>query len=205
MQDKIKLELGNLINLQTLENFSTKHSSVRDLLRMRRLTTLSIIFNGEGCTLETLFSTVGKLEYLEKLTIGNMRVVGVRVEGKVHPVNKVGLVEKALCGSSGFPQLKKLYLNGLAKWEEWIVEEGSMPLLQTLSIRACLQLKKLPDGLGFTSLQELTIIKLGSELKKTLSRGGVDYEKVRNILHLTISEFDNDVDDRDFRVIYSFQ
>ncbi|CAL9238211.1 unnamed protein product [Arabidopsis halleri] len=70
MEDKTKLELGNLTNLETLENFSTKHSSVRDLHGMKRLTTLSILLNGEGCTPETL-SSLGELGHLESLTIRN--------------------------------------------------------------------------------------------------------------------------------------
>ncbi|CAF2040668.1 unnamed protein product [Brassica napus] len=59
MQDKTKLELGNLINLETLENFSTKHTSVDDLQRMTELNTLSILFHCDGCTVETLSTYLG--------------------------------------------------------------------------------------------------------------------------------------------------
>ncbi|CAL9238209.1 unnamed protein product [Arabidopsis halleri] len=69
IKGETKLELGNLINLERLGNFSTKHSSVADLHRMTRLRGLSIIFNGEDCTLETLASSLRGLIHLENLTI----------------------------------------------------------------------------------------------------------------------------------------
>ncbi|KAL1197760.1 putative disease resistance protein [Cardamine amara subsp. amara] len=68
IHDKVKMELGNLVNLETLENFSTKHSSVRDLQQMTKLETLSIKFNG-GCTMETVSSSLSELTHLENLSI----------------------------------------------------------------------------------------------------------------------------------------
>ncbi|KAF3537392.1 hypothetical protein F2Q69_00025150 [Brassica cretica] len=46
-----------------------------------------------------------------------------------------------VCSRGGFPQLQKLRFDGLNEWEEWIVEEGSMPLLHTLHISYCRKLK----------------------------------------------------------------
>ncbi|EOA33686.1 hypothetical protein CARUB_v10019869mg [Capsella rubella] len=69
IEGEVKLELGNLINLERLGNFSTKHSKVTDLHGMTRLRGLSIIFNGDDCTLETLSLSLRQLIHLENLTI----------------------------------------------------------------------------------------------------------------------------------------
>ncbi|RID79626.1 hypothetical protein BRARA_A02351 [Brassica rapa] len=69
IHDKVKMELGNLVNLETLENFSTEHGSVCDIQGMTRLKTLSISFNGKGCTMETLSSSLSELRHLENLNI----------------------------------------------------------------------------------------------------------------------------------------
>uniref|UniRef100_M4DPK7 Neprosin PEP catalytic domain-containing protein n=1 Tax=Brassica campestris TaxID=3711 RepID=M4DPK7_BRACM len=68
MHDKTKLELGGLVNLESLTNFSTKHSSVTDLLRMTKLRALSVRFTG-GCTFQTLSSSLHKLRNLETLSV----------------------------------------------------------------------------------------------------------------------------------------
>uniref|UniRef100_A0A0D3E5H8 Disease resistance N-terminal domain-containing protein n=1 Tax=Brassica oleracea var. oleracea TaxID=109376 RepID=A0A0D3E5H8_BRAOL len=56
---------------------------------------------------------------------------------------------RMICSMDGFPQLLELQFVGLEEWEEWTVEEGSMPLLHTLLIGYCPKLKELPDGLPF--------------------------------------------------------
>lgn len=84
-----------------------------------------------------------------------------------------------VCSGGGFPQLKKLEIVGLNKCEEWIVEERSMPLLYSLSILDCEELKELPDGLRF--IYSLKLVKLGTEWKKKFSVGGEDYYKVQHI------------------------
>uniref|UniRef100_A0A1J3CH77 Putative disease resistance RPP8-like protein 2 n=1 Tax=Noccaea caerulescens TaxID=107243 RepID=A0A1J3CH77_NOCCA len=68
MDDKTKLELGDLVNLELLWNFSTKHSSVTDLFRMTRLTTLSVNLTSE-CTTETLSSSLSQLKKLESFAL----------------------------------------------------------------------------------------------------------------------------------------
>ncbi|CAN6971500.1 unnamed protein product [Brassica rapa subsp. trilocularis] len=68
LQDGKKLKLGNLINLERLGNFSTKHCSVTDLHSMTSLRGLSIIFNGD-CTLEALSSSLGQLKHLENFNL----------------------------------------------------------------------------------------------------------------------------------------
>ncbi|KAL1190490.1 putative disease resistance protein [Cardamine amara subsp. amara] len=222
-----------------MHNFSTKHSSVRDLHRMKRLETLSIIVNG-GCTMETLSSSLSELTHLENLTINDDKVLYAtkndekgfvldcvhlkQLELEIHmpslPDEKhfpshlttihlygccleedpmpileklvhlydVDLSHMSLCGrrmvcsGGGFPQLHKLHLFGLNKWEEWIVKEGSMPLLHILRVDNFHKLKEIPDGLRFiTSLKELKICRAPWGFKKKLSREGEDYYKVQHI------------------------
>ncbi|KAF3561134.1 hypothetical protein DY000_02012965 [Brassica cretica] len=89
---------------------------------------------------------------------------------------------RMVCSRGGFPQLQKLYLGELEELKEWIVEEGSMPLLYTLSIDNCQKLKEFPIGLPFiTSLKYLRVENMGKEWKKRLSEGGEDYYKVQHI------------------------
>ncbi|CAL9238158.1 unnamed protein product [Arabidopsis halleri] len=73
IHDKVKMELGNLVNLETLENFSTEHGSVRDLESMTQLRALSICIRG-GCTVKTLSSSLRDLRHLENLTIYDFHV-----------------------------------------------------------------------------------------------------------------------------------
>lgn len=107
---------------------------------------------------------------------------------KLLQLNEVSLSHQSFCGKrmvcsdGGFPQLQKLDLCGLEEWEEWIVEEGSMPRLHKLTIRNDPKLKELPDGLKFiTSLKEVHVILNNWDFKKKLSRGGEDYYKVQHI------------------------
>ncbi|RID44897.1 hypothetical protein BRARA_I01662 [Brassica rapa] len=96
---------------------------------------------------------------------------------------------RMVCSRGGFPKLQKLELKGLCEWEEWIVEEGSMPLLHTLSIESCWQLKELPDGMRFiTSLEDLSFENMRDELKERLSEGGDDYYKVQHIPSVTFEK-----------------
>uniref|UniRef100_A0A0D3BRJ5 NB-ARC domain-containing protein n=1 Tax=Brassica oleracea var. oleracea TaxID=109376 RepID=A0A0D3BRJ5_BRAOL len=90
---------------------------------------------------------------------------------------------KMVCSKGGFPQLCKLEISFLYDLEEWIVEEGSMPCLRTLSIRLCEKLKELPEGLKYiTSLKELKIVTCeNKEWKTTLVPGGESYHKVQHI------------------------
>ncbi|WZY84478.1 hypothetical protein YC2023_030862 [Brassica napus] len=239
MHDKTKLELGNLINLETLKFFSTKHSSVTDLHCMTRLRNLLIIFNQEGCTMETLSSSLSKLRHLESLSIDynhfkvfsptddekgfvlgcihlkklelciympglpdekhlpshltTISLTGCRLKEdpmlileKLSHLKEVDLGKRSFCGKrmvcsrGGFPQLQLLLFLGLHEWEEWIVEEGSMPLLHTLDVSYCAKLKEVPNGIQFlTSLKDLC---MGEEWKKRLSEGGEDYYKVQHVI-----------------------
>ncbi|CAN7045851.1 unnamed protein product, partial [Brassica rapa subsp. trilocularis] len=97
---------------------------------------------------------------------------------KLLHLKKIRLWSKSFCGRRmdcsryGFPQLHKLEFRGLEEWEEWIVEEGSMPLLHTLRINDCRKLKEIPDGLRFiTNLEDLSVEYMGDEFNLRLSEG----------------------------------
>ncbi|KAG5396255.1 hypothetical protein IGI04_018069 [Brassica rapa subsp. trilocularis] len=97
---------------------------------------------------------------------------------------------KMVCSKGGFPQLCKLQIELLDDWEEWIVEEGSMPCLRTLSIWYCEKLKELPEGLKYiTSLKELQIIHKKKEWETKLVPGGESYHKVQHIPSVQLHYF----------------
>ncbi|KAJ4887867.1 Disease resistance protein (NBS class) family [Raphanus sativus] len=217
LHDKTNLELGNLVKLETLKYFCTKHGRVTDLHGMTRLRSLFIYIMDERYTMETLSSSLSKLSHLESLTIDsrgrfyrptnddekgfvwdfvNLKQLKLEIymprlpDAQRFPSHlttislrqcrlkedPMPILEKLLhlkeielwnasfigrrmdCSRHGFPQLQKLLFKGLDEWEEWILEEGSMPLLHTLNITFCPNLKELPDGLRFiTSLKNLTV------------------------------------------------
>ncbi|KAG7585256.1 NB-ARC, partial [Arabidopsis thaliana x Arabidopsis arenosa] len=216
---KTKLELGGLLKLETLRNFSTKDSSVTDFHHMTRLRNLSISI--DGCSVEMLSSTLSKLSrHLENLTIEDhtngrkeihmprlpnvhhfpshlttIYLKDFRLEEDPMPIlekllqlkevkllNSSFRLRRMVCSGGGFPKLLKLEIFRLWEWEEWIVEEGSMPLLHTLNISECHKLKELPDRLRFiTSLKELTIHTSEREFRNKVSKGGEDYYKIQHI------------------------
>ncbi|KAF2563964.1 hypothetical protein F2Q70_00018756 [Brassica cretica] len=73
LHEETTLELGNLVKLETLKNFNTKHGRVTDLQGMTRLRSLSIYITDERYTIETLSSSLSKLSHLESLIIKNKR------------------------------------------------------------------------------------------------------------------------------------
>ncbi|KAF8101775.1 hypothetical protein N665_0201s0094 [Sinapis alba] len=95
---------------------------------------------------------------------------------------------KMVCSKGGFPQLCKLEIWNLDDLEEWIVEEGSIPCLRTLSLWHCKKLKELPEGLKYiTSLKELDIVHENKEWKTKLVPGGESYYKVQHIPSVHLS------------------
>ncbi|KAG7578735.1 P-loop containing nucleoside triphosphate hydrolase [Arabidopsis thaliana x Arabidopsis arenosa] len=68
MDDTTKLELGDLVNLDTLRFFSTKHCSVTDLLPLTKLRSLHVYFTG-SCTSETISSSLREMTYLETFSL----------------------------------------------------------------------------------------------------------------------------------------
>ncbi|XP_010511072.1 PREDICTED: probable disease resistance protein RXW24L [Camelina sativa] len=122
---------------------------------------------------EDQMSVLEKCPHLEYLHLGTRALSGRRM----------------VCLAGGFPQLLELHLDEQSKLEEWIVEEGSMPLLHTLRIHRCEMLKALPDGLRYiTSLKILRIVYMGRGWTDRLSKGGEDYYKVQHIPHVRFME-----------------
>ncbi|KAF3487293.1 hypothetical protein F2Q69_00056016 [Brassica cretica] len=72
MDDKTKLELGNLVNLESLWGFNSENCSITDLRSMTRLRTLEVILKGRY-TSENLASSVLELRNLETLRLIHRR------------------------------------------------------------------------------------------------------------------------------------
>uniref|UniRef100_A0A1J3G8R5 Putative disease resistance protein n=3 Tax=Noccaea caerulescens TaxID=107243 RepID=A0A1J3G8R5_NOCCA len=130
LHDKVELDLGNLVNLETLLNFSTEHGSVRDLQGMTRLRALSIFVG--GCTNENLSSSLSELRYLENLTIRGCvrspKVYELFVLDRVHLRKpKLGLCMPSHSDEQHFPfHLTTIFL------QECFLEEDPMPILEKL-------------------------------------------------------------------------
>ncbi|KAF5753077.1 hypothetical protein HS088_TW01G00996 [Tripterygium wilfordii] len=60
-----------------------------------------------------------------------------------------------LCSPGGFPELRVLHLWGLESLQAWTVEEEAMPLLKHLEIKACQNLRMLPNG-----VQQITTLRI---------------------------------------------
>ncbi|KAH0900098.1 hypothetical protein HID58_049666, partial [Brassica napus] len=207
LHDKRKLELGNLVNLETLKNFNTKYGRVTDLQGMTRLRSLSIYIRDERYTMEILSSSLSSFHtwrvlqyitlwleiYMPRLPdaqrfpshLTTIHLMECRLKEdpmlileKLLHLKEICLQSRSfsgrrmVCSRDGFTQLQKLQFDGLKEWEEWIVEEGSMPLLRTLKIYNCRRLKELPDGLRFiTNLEDLIVCNMGDEFNLRLSEG----------------------------------
>ncbi|XP_019098923.1 PREDICTED: probable disease resistance RPP8-like protein 2 isoform X1 [Camelina sativa] len=249
MCNKTMLELGDLVHLETLWFFSTKHSIVTDLLCMSKLRALYVCFT-DGCTSESLTSSLRELRNLEKLSLYVSHKISLADNGGEFVLDfihlkdlvlcmhmprfpdqyrfpphlaHIGLFEcrmeedpmlvlekllhlksvvltfgafvgkRMVCSKGGFPQLCALELCAQYDLEEWMVEEGSMPCLHTLTIIECKKLKDLPDQLRYiTSLKELQMKGMTTEWKVKLVPGGEDYYKVQHIPSVQIIKCDDE-------------
>ncbi|XP_057471123.1 disease susceptibility protein LOV1-like [Actinidia eriantha] len=73
-------------------------------------------------------------------------------------------IHKMVFSAKGFPQLKRLAIARQSYLKELIVERGSMPNLSSLHFARCRVLEMVPEGVRFiTSLQEFSVVKMGSE------------------------------------------
>ncbi|XP_021808249.1 putative disease resistance protein RGA3 [Prunus avium] len=148
----------DLESLQIWDHNGTTWPNWMQSLHNLRILTLS---NGTQCELWPL----GKLEYLERLTLFGMD--GVRKVG----AEFLGLEDQTSFKIRSpplilFPKLKRLYFSEMWFWEEWEgVEEWTkedseitiMPCLSELTIYRCKLLKALPDFVFKTPLQTLRI------------------------------------------------
>ncbi|KAL1213383.1 putative disease resistance RPP8-like protein 2 [Cardamine amara subsp. amara] len=74
LSSKTKLELSGLVKLETLKNFSLKHSSVKDLINMTKLRNLWICCDSDNLGEEVLPLSLGaSLKHLEELMLYNKR------------------------------------------------------------------------------------------------------------------------------------
>ncbi|KAF6166522.1 hypothetical protein GIB67_005384 [Kingdonia uniflora] len=103
--------------------------------------------------------TLGRLEFLEELYLSQLdsvsAIMGIEVLGVLNADSSAAPV-------IAFPNLKKLIIDDMNHWEEWVIKTTVnitlMPLLQTLSIGSCPLLKSLPcQILSSSSLREMTI------------------------------------------------
>ncbi|CAL8107299.1 unnamed protein product [Prunus armeniaca] len=158
-------------------NGTTWPNWIQSLKNLRFLT----LAWGTQCELWPL----GKLEYLERLTLWNvdgMRKVGVEFLG-LEDQTSFGIRSPPLIL---FPKLKRLCFAVMPNWEEWEgVEEWTkedseitiMPCLSELRIELCKSLKALPDFLFKTPLQTLRIG--GSErLLERYQEGNGEWAKI---------------------------
>lgn len=106
---------------------------------------------------------------------------------------KIFLPKKQMeCSAADFPQLKVLKLQGLSNLEVWRMDQGAMPNLSRLVIRACGMLRMLPDQLRYlTTLRSLCIQDMpeefGARVRVVNGVEGADFDKVRHVLSVIIT------------------
>uniref|UniRef100_A0A803PX05 Uncharacterized protein n=1 Tax=Cannabis sativa TaxID=3483 RepID=A0A803PX05_CANSA len=94
--------------------------------------------------------------------------------------------DEMVCSRGGFPRLESLRLELLIGLKEWKVEESAFPRLGYLSIRACMRLRRVPDGVrNIVTLNEIKISLMPKKFKERMEQGGDDFHKVN---HLTLKD-----------------
>ncbi|KAK4425306.1 putative disease resistance protein [Sesamum alatum] len=98
-----------------------------------------------------------------------------------------------VCGATGFPQLRRLFLCDLPNLVEWRVEKGAMPNLDMIYIRHCNKLEMMPNDLKFiTTLKQLTVSDMPMEFINRLlvvdGEEGEDYHKIKHIPYITFQK-----------------
>ncbi|KAK4591417.1 hypothetical protein RGQ29_021571 [Quercus rubra] len=96
--------------------------------------------------------------------------------GQLRHLNSLRLLGRSYAGQQmtclceGFPELRILKLWKLENLEEWIVEEGSMPILRELEIRCCNRLQP-PEGLQLIiPLKEVILTNMSDEFVANFKR-----------------------------------
>ncbi|KAM7485965.1 hypothetical protein LguiA_001974 [Lonicera macranthoides] len=125
------------------------------------------LFNS-GLT-EDPMTTLEKLPNLKSLVLGRESYVG----------------NEMVCSAGGFPQLRILFLSYLMKLENWRVDEGALPLLSSLRIDGCKEMKSLLEGLKFlTKLERLEIWSMPKAFGDKVR--GEDSYIIRHVLSVEI-------------------
>ncbi|CAK7345925.1 unnamed protein product, partial [Dovyalis caffra] len=91
--------------------------------------------------------------------------------------------EKIHFEEGGFQKLKTLLLARLNELKTMTIDKGAMPLIESLAIGPCPQLKEVPSGIQHLKhLNELYFAGMSSEFTQRLSREqGEDYWIVKNV------------------------
>ncbi|ONI02466.1 hypothetical protein PRUPE_6G200100 [Prunus persica] len=88
-------------------------------------------------------------------------------------------VRKELCFNRGFVKLRHLWLWNLALLNKITIEKGAMPNLEFLSIRRCLTLETLPQGIEhLTKLQRFRFYIVSEKFRESIKEGGVDHPRM---------------------------
>lgn len=81
----------------------------------------------------------------------------------------------------GFPSLQELML-GLPELEEWTVSPGSMPVLATLTLCRCANLRMLPEALaGMRELEEVVLYNMPDIVGRIKEDEGQDHHKIKHV------------------------
>ncbi|XP_023644099.1 putative disease resistance protein At1g59780 isoform X2 [Capsella rubella] len=174
---RTKLELGNLLNLETLYNFSTKHSSVTDLHRMSRLRSLSFYISNEEWGMVS--STLCKLGKLEDLTIKSYEDDNHLKQQKLPDVQHLPshLIDISLYGcrleEDPMPILGKLLqlktvslLDDVYVGRRMVCSDGGFPKLQILRLDSIPKLEEWTVEEGSMPCLHTLYLRRCSNLKK---------------------------------------
>ncbi|KAL0349128.1 UNVERIFIED_CONTAM: Disease resistance protein RPH8A [Sesamum angustifolium] len=97
------------------------------------------------------------------------------------------------CSESGFTELRRLKLSNLRYLEKWIVKDGAMLRLSTLTIVNCEELIMLPEELQFVHhLQQMTVSGMHKKFKDSIGmvKGMVEkgMYQVQHVPSITIED-----------------
>ncbi|CAK7323839.1 unnamed protein product [Dovyalis caffra] len=157
-----------------------------------------------GGQLERFPDWVSKLQNLVQLVLWYSRLKDdpIKVVQALPNLKILGLAfgynGEKICFEGGFQKLKLLGLTGSNELKTMTIDKGAMPLLETLYIGPCPQLKEVPSGIQHLKhLKELYFAGMSNEFTQRLSREeGEDYWKVK---HVPFLQYDGTYDPDDQR------
>ncbi|KAB2628000.1 disease resistance protein RGA3 [Pyrus ussuriensis x Pyrus communis] len=188
-QTKSTIEIPNALRPhENLESLSISYHSGTTcpnwMMSLHNLRTI-YLYKWSDCK---FLPPLGKLPYLEKLTLWSMEKVE-KIGGEF-----LGIVDSD--ETSFFPKLKQLSIYWMSAFEEWEVgvegwnkedsEISIMPCLSSLQINFCRGIKTLPDFLCKTPLQELFIVGCPSLSERCKQDSGEEWPKISHIPNIKI-------------------
>ncbi|KAK1268176.1 putative disease resistance RPP8-like protein 2 [Acorus gramineus] len=129
-----------------------------------------------------------------RLTKNSFARLGQLPELRFLTMSEKSYAEKELaCYAGEFRRLESMGIENLLALEKWEVEEGSMPMLRSLTIMGCGMLEELPKGLRhMRDLGELVLDGMTESFCARVREGeGKDWSKVRHVRTITIREMSN--------------